>query len=144
MTWPMTKKKMPNEMSPSGQRSSSVPTTRMIWLTTYTKRKMAFTMYVTTKMPTGFLGSSPAQLLKVRRFTAPPMMNMASEQRRRSQTESVVPSSYSWKPTKPLISKQVHSADTRPFWAAAKYGYAAEPGAATPASRTSDMMVRSR
>jgi hypothetical protein len=45
---------------------------------------------------------------------------MAREVKRNNQTDKVVPSSYSWKPTKPLMSKLVHRADTRPFWAAAK------------------------
>jgi hypothetical protein len=43
-----------------------------------------------------------------------------------------------------LINKHVQRADTRPFWAAAKYGYGAEPGAVTPASRMSEMTVRRR
>lgn len=93
-------------------------------------------------MPMGFLASRPAQFLKVSREMAPPTMNMAREVKRSSQTDRVVPSSYSWKPTKPLINKLVQRAETRPFWAAAKYGYAAEPGGATPASRMSDTMVR--
>jgi hypothetical protein len=38
----------------------------------------------------------------------------------------------------------VQSADARPFWAAAKYGYGADPGAVTPASRISDITVRRR
>ena len=71
-------------------------------------------------MPTGLAELKPAQLLKVSSETAPPMMNMAIEQSRSSHTESVVPSSYSWKPTKPLISRQVQRADVSPFWAAAK------------------------
>lgn len=73
-------------------------------------------------MPMGFFELSPAQFLKVKSETAPLTTNMASEQSRSSQTESVVPSSYSWKPTKPLINKQVQSAETRPFCTAAKYG----------------------
>jgi hypothetical protein len=95
-------------------------------------------------MPMGFFALRPAQFLKVRSETAPLTTNMASEQSRRSQTERVVPSSYSWNPTKPLINRQVQRADTRPFCTAAKYGYGAEPGAVTPASRMSDMTVRRR
>jgi hypothetical protein len=108
------------------------------------KRQMAFTMYVTTKMPTGFSGFMPAQRLNVRSDTAPPMMNMASEERRRSQMERVVPSSYSWKPTKPFMSRHVQSAEASPFCAAAKYGKAAEPGGVTPESRMRETTVKRR
>jgi hypothetical protein len=52
-------------------------------------------MYVTTKMPMGLLELKPAQFLKVSSETAPLTMNMASEESRSSQTERVVPSSYS-------------------------------------------------
>lgn len=43
------------------------------------------------------------------------MANIISEVIRRSHTDSAVPSSYNWKPTNPLTTRQVHSADVRPF-----------------------------
>jgi len=71
------------------------------------------------------------------------MINIAKVMDRRSQTDKVVPSSYSWNPTKPLMSKHTQSADVRPFCTAAKYGYAALPGGMTPESRMSDANVKS-
>ena len=81
--------------------------------------------------------------MKVMREIPPHRMNMPMEEPRRSQTDWVVPSSYSWKPTNPLTSRQVQRAEVKPFCAAAKYGYAGEPGGITPESNTKDVMVRS-
>jgi hypothetical protein len=71
------------------------------------------------------------------------MINIAKLTVRSSQTDNVVPSSYSWNPTNPLMSKHTHSADVRPFCTAAKYGYAPLPGGMTPESRMSDAEVNS-
>jgi hypothetical protein len=81
--------------------------------------------------------------LKVASEIKPVMTNMAKLTVRRSHTDNVVPSSYSWNPTNPLMSKQAHSADVRPFCTAAKYGYALLPGGMTPESRTSEKAVNS-
>lgn len=110
-------------------------------MTTYTSRQMPLTRYSTTKRPTVLVGPSPAQLLKVKSETAPEMTNMPTEERRISQTDVVVPSSYSWKPTNPLIRRHAHSAEVKPFCAAVKYGKAPEPGGMTPESRMSDVIV---
>lgn len=97
--------------------------------------------YNTTKSPVVLVGPSPAQDLKVANETRPVIMNMAKLVIRTSHTDNVVPSSYNWKPTNPLIKRQTQSADVRPFWTAAKYGYGAVPGGTTPESRMSDAKV---
>ena len=91
-------------------------------MTMYMSRQMPLIKYRTTKSPTVFIGPSPSLLLKVRIDTAPEMRNMPMEHPRSSQTDCVVPSSYSWKPTKPLIRRQVHRAEVKPFCTAVKYG----------------------
>lgn len=116
----MTKKNVPKAMSPNGQRSCSVFTTKIICMITYTNSSIPGTRYSTTNSPTVFVGPSPAQLLKVASETRKVMANMAKQALRRSHTESLVPSSYSWKPTKPLISKQAASAEVSPLWTAVK------------------------
>ena len=66
------------------------------------------------------VGLSPPHDLNVRRETRKEIANIAVDVSRRSQTDSAVPSSYSWKPTNPVMSKQVHNADASPFWTATK------------------------
>jgi len=79
----------------------------------------------------------------VARETRKVMMKKAREMPRRSQTESAVPSSYSWNPTKPLMRRQTQRADVRPACTAAKYAYGSDPGGTTPESIHSDMKVSS-
>jgi len=98
-------------------------------------------MYNTTNKPTVWVGPKPAQSLKVARETKPLIMKNAKEIVRRSHTDNFVPSSYNWNPTKPLMSKQTHSADVRPDWTATKYGSGDEPGGMTPESRQSEQKV---
>ena len=93
--------------------------------------------------PTVCVGPSPAHDLKVASEIKPVMRNIAKLTVRRSQTDNVVPSSYSWNPTNPLMSKHTHSADVRPFCAAAKYANAPLPGGMTPESRMSEKKVNS-
>lgn len=95
------------------------------------------------KRPIVCVGPRPAHVLNVASETNPVIMNMAKLTLRSSQTDNVVPSSYSWKPTNPLMSKQTQRADVRPFCTAAKYGYAPFPGGMTPESRMRDMKDRS-
>jgi hypothetical protein len=111
-------------------------------MTKYTTMHMPLTMYNTTKSPVVFCGPSPAHPLKVRSETAPETKNIPIELSRRSQTDNVVPSSYSWNPTKPLIRRQVHKADIKPFWAETKYGYTEVPGGMTPESRMREKTVK--
>ena len=94
-------------------------------------------------MPTVCVGPRPAHDLNVASETKPVMINIAKLTVRRSQTDNVVPSSYNWNPTNPLISKHAHSADVRPFCAAVKYGYGPLPGGMTPESRMSENAVNS-
>lgn len=89
------------------------------------------------------MGPRPAHDLNVASETKPVMMNIAKLTVRRSQTDIVVPSSYNWNPTNPLMRRETQRAETRPLCTAAKYGYAPLPGGTTPESRTSDAKVRS-
>lgn len=89
-------------------------------MTMYTARQMAEIRYRTTKRPMVLVGPRPAQLLNVASETRNVMTKKAKEMLRRSQTESVVPSSYSWNPTKPLMSRHTHNADARPACTATK------------------------
>lgn len=99
-------------------------------------------MYNTTNKPTVWVGPRPAQSLKVARETKPLIMKKARDMVRKSHTDNFVPSSYNWNPTKPLTSKQTHSADTRPDCTATKYGNGDEPGGMTPESRQSEQKVK--
>jgi hypothetical protein len=104
---------------------------------------MPDTIYNTTNSPTVCVGPRPAQLLKVARETRKVIVKKAKETPRNSQIDKVVPSSYNWNPTKPLMSKQTQRADVKPDCTAVKYGYGPEPGGMTPASRHSEQNVRS-
>ena len=99
---------------------------------------MAEIKYSTTNKPTVLVGPIPAHSLKVARETKNVIANMTKLTPRSSQTDKVVPSSYNWKPTNPLMSKQAVSADVMPFCTAVKYAYAPFPGGITPESRMSD------
>jgi hypothetical protein len=99
-------------------------------------------MYNTTNKPTVWVGPRPAQSLNVAREMKPLIMKKARDILRMSHTDNVVPSSYSWNPTKPLMSKQTHRADARPDCTATKYGYGDEPGGMTPESRQSEQKVK--
>jgi hypothetical protein len=134
----MIKKNAPKAISPNGQRSCRVFTTRMICIIIYTNISIPETRYSTTNRPIVCVGPRPAHDLKVANETKPVMTNIAKLIVRRSQTDNVVPSSYSWNPTNPLMSKHTQSADVRPFCTAAKYGYALLPGGMTPESRMSE------
>jgi len=103
----------------------------------------ADTRYNMMNIPIVFVGPRPAQVLNVASDTSPVMRKKAKLIDRRSQTDRVVPSSYSWKPTNPLMSKQTQSADESPFCIAAKYGYVPLPGGITPESSMSDTNDRS-
>jgi hypothetical protein len=70
------------------------------------------------------------------------MMKKANEIHRNNQTDSVVPSSYNWNPTKPLTSKHTQSADVRPDCTATKYGYGDVPGGMTPESKHNEQNVK--
>lgn len=83
---------------------------------------IALSRYRTTNSPTVFVGPSPAQLLKVARDTKKEMAKAAREHNLSIHSDSGVPSSYNWKPTKPLISRQVTRAEVNPFCSATKYG----------------------
>ncbi len=89
-------------------------------MTTYTSKQIPLIRYSTTNSPRVFVGPKPALFLNVKIDMAPVRINMPIDELRNSQTDCLVPSSYSWKPTKPLINRQVHSAEVNPFCTAAK------------------------
>lgn len=112
-------------------------------MTRYTSSCTPFSRYNTTNSPTVLVGPRPAQLLNVAKDTRKEMAKATRHDSLNIHSDSGVPSSYSWKPTKPLIIRQVIRADERPFCTATKYGKGSEPGGTTPASTHRDMNVRS-
>jgi len=51
----------------------------------------------------------------------PEMKNMTKQEMRRAHSDSGVPSSANWNPTKPLMSRQQKVAATRPVYTAANH-----------------------
>lgn len=140
-TWPITKNAKPKRISPSGQRSSSVFTTRMIWEITYTMKQRPLMIKTKAQSAPGLWYEKGPMLRNVRIAMTNTIRKMTNELIRRdyriisfmscmtqptfapflTQSDSGVPSSANWKPTKPLINKHQKLALTTPKCIAAKY-----------------------
>ena len=64
-------------------------------MTTYTSKQIPLIRYRTTNIPKVLVGPKPALFLKVKMDMAPLRTNMPMDEPRNSQTDCLVPSSYS-------------------------------------------------